>query len=194
MKRKNIHWFTLIELIVAMTLFATFMTIRFVNDNKTYERYLHTHNESKKTEMLNDVYGYLYAFKNTYWTYMFQNEITRWDADRNCNGNDFNWNWLLDESIDEYCFFYPYVSDWKIRFYNWNLVSNSSELNQAVLSDNNKDGNDGESYRKLFWQQDSIITIALKQDFTSPEIYRGFIWIYDTNMLAYTHKLAITLD
>jgi len=100
--------FTLMEIMVAVSFFVIAVTTRFIIDTNSINTYLEFVNVSKLEQTTNDLYGYLYTYKKTHWTNDFINLISQGDPDNNCNGNDFNWNWDINDEIDEYCFFYPY--------------------------------------------------------------------------------------
>jgi hypothetical protein len=190
----NIKWFTLIEVVIAMSLFVIFITTRFIIDNNSLNAYVDSVKTNNLELITNDLYWYLYSYKKTYWTHYFINLIAQWDNDWNCNWNDFNSNWNLNDEIDEYCFFYPYSSWSTIKFNNWVINTNNSLLNDVYLLDNNNWWYDWYWYRKIFNQTNYIITIWLKEDFLNSDKYSGFIWIFDPNMLIYKYKQNVVFE
>ncbi len=194
MKIKNNKWFSIIEVVIAMSLFVIFITWRFIIDNNSLQAYVDSVKTNNLELITNDLYAYMYSYKKTYWTSDFITLITQWDSDNNCNWNDFNSNWNLTDEIDEYCFFYPYLSWSLIKFNQWIVNDNNALLNDVYLLDNNNWGYDWLSYRSLFWQKDKVLTIWLKEDFINSDKYSGYIWIFDTNMLKYIYKQNVVFE
>lgn len=193
-KHTNKKWFTLIEVVVAMSLFVIFITTRFIIDNNSTQAYVDSVKSNNLELMTNDLYAYLYSYKKSYGTNYFINLITQWDSDNNCNWNDFNWNWVLNDEIDEYCFFYPYLSWSTIKFNKWIINNNNATIDSVYLLDNNNGWYDWLSYKKIFGGQKSSVIIALKEDFNNSDKYVGFIWIFDISSLKYIYKQKVLFE
>jgi hypothetical protein len=194
MKILNDKWFTIIEVVIAMSLFVIFVTWRFIIDNNSLDSYRDSVKTNNLELITSDIYSYLYSYKKEYWTNDFITLITHWDNDNNCNWNDFNSNWNITDEIDEYCFFYPYLSWSLLQFNQWIINDNNSSLSDVHLIDNNNWAYDGLTYRKIFNEDDKIITIALKEDLANSDKYTGFIWIFDSNMLKYEYKQNVVFE
>ena len=157
MKNTNKNWFSILEVVIGMSIFVIFMTTRFLIDNNTLAWYQDSVRSSQLKLITNDLYAYLYTYKKEYWTSNFITLITEGDFDRNCNWNDFNSNWNLNDSIDEYCYIYPYLSGSIISFNNWIINDNNALIDDIYLLDNNNWGKDWSSYRSIFSQWNFLI-------------------------------------
>lgn len=190
----NKKWFSILEVVIGLSIFVIFMTWMFITDNNTLNSYQDSVNLSKLKLVTNDLYAYLYTYKKEYWTSSFITLITSWDIDNNCNWNDFNSNWNLNDEIDEYCFLYPYLSWSLLQFNQWVVDDNNSLLNTVYLLNNNESGLDWLSYRWIFSQDNKLITIWLRENLTNIDKYEWFIWIFDTDMIKYIYKQQVVFE
>lgn len=193
MKKSN-KWFSILEVVIGLSIFIIFITWRFVTDNNIISGYQDSVNISKLKLITNDIYAFLYTYKKIYWTNSFISLITFWDTDNNCNWNDFNNNWDLTDEIDEYCFIYPYLSWSTILFNQWIVNDNNSSLESVYLLNNNNTWFDWLTYRSIFSQNNNLITIWLHEDFINSDKYEGFIGVYDTNTLKYIFKQKVVFE
>jgi len=191
---KNRHWFTVIEIVIAISLFVLFITSRVVIDQNSLNAYTDSVKSNNLENLTNDLYAYLYTYKKTYWTSNFINLITKWDLDGNCNWNDFNWNLSISDEIDEYCFIYPYLSWSTILFNQWIINDSNSLLSNVFLLDNNNWWHDWDTYLKLFHEEKSIITIWVKEHFENSDKYTGFIWVFSLDDLKYKYKQNVVFE
>lgn len=187
-------WFSIFEIVIAMSIFAISITWIFLNDNNFFKEYERVTTLNKSQWIVNDLYGYLLTYKKTYWTFAFHNLISQWDSDNNCNGNDYNSNWLVTDEIDEFCFFYPYINWDVLEFQIWVINSTDAWLEDVYLTNNLVSWNDWISYRKIYGQSNNYITIWLKQSIINEDQFSGFIWVYSPDVLEYIYRQEIILE